>query len=63
MDKWLSEGYKLSGTAVAGTYLARRKARYGVLVTRWDGVLILADDTFYWTEAEALEAIESLAVA
>lgn len=61
MDKWMQEGYTLSGTTSPGVYIAKRGSRYGILVTRWDGVLILSEDTFYYSQREVLEAVESLA--
>lgn len=59
MMRWISDGYSLAGTPKQGIYVARRGNRFGVLETRWDGVLRLADDTFYYSEDDALAVVAS----
>lgn len=60
MMRWIQDGYALAGTSKRGVYVARRGNRFGVLETRFDGILRLADDTFYYSEDDALAVVASL---
>lgn len=60
MFKWIADGYALTGTSKAGVYVAKRGSRYGVLETRFDGILRLMDDTFFYSEGEALAVVQSI---
>ena len=60
MFGWMGDGYTLAGTTKAGVYVAKRGNRYGVLETRFDGVLRLKDDEFFYSEGDALAVVAAI---
>lgn len=63
MDYWNKRGFKLKGTRHIGTYIASKPGKHAVLVTNFFDELVHADEEWFYTEGQALDFANELALA